>query len=145
MGRNPDQLRTSRDGKPFTEEQLRGLISGEDLFYIDVVPCTFEPSPLFSRVDHFAIVDFLASSLDMLCDSLTFWFSGSSSEGSGHSDDLLLSPVDSLLPDLNIPTSYVYQEYNPLKKQGLSRFSSTSHSTLSRRRVSPSNGVEVAY
>ena len=43
MRRNPDQLRTSKNGKPLTEEQLGGLIGDEDVYYVDVVECTFEP------------------------------------------------------------------------------------------------------
>ena len=100
-----------------------------------------ERGPLFSRADHSAIVDFVASSLDML----RAWFSGSSSEGSGHSDDPPAAPVDNSIPGLNNPTSIVYQEHNPLKGQRLYRFPSPNlHSTLSRRRVSPYNGVESA-
>ena len=146
MRRNRDQLRTSKHGKPLTEEQLDGLIGDEDLLYVDCVPCTFEkkffePSPLFSRVDHSVLVDFVATSLDML----RAWFSGSSSEGSGHSDDLPPAPVDNVIPDFNNPTSNIHQEYNTLKGQGLSRFSSpNSHSKLSRRRVFSSNQVAVA-
>ena len=130
MSRNPDQLRTSENGEPFTQEQLSGLIGDEDVYYVDCVSCTFEPGSLFSRVDHSAIVDFVASSLDML----RAWFSGSSSEGNGHSDQLPPAPVDNLIPDCHNPSINIYQESNPLKEQGLSMLSSpNSHSTMSRR------------
>ena len=144
MRRNPDQLRTSKHGEPFTEEQLRGPIGDEKKLYVDVVKCTFEPGPLFSRVDHSAIGQSTASSLVMLRDYFTSWFPGSRSDGKGHSPDDL-PPVDNSIPDSHDPVSSACQESNPLMGQGLSRFSSpNSLSTLSRRRVSPCNRVEVA-